>query len=87
MVVSKLFWVLSWIPFIPATPIELGIAIWILIPQNEGEKVMYLVLTTYFVQFEEKMTMTRNGFFEIILKIVLTLTMHTAEYCRTRVDP
>lgn len=53
MVVSQLFWLLGYVPFIPATPVQFGLAIWILIPQNEGEKVMYLVMTNHFMKFEE----------------------------------
>jgi hypothetical protein len=30
--VSQLFWLLAYIPFIPASPVQLGLAIWILIP-------------------------------------------------------
>ena len=47
---------------------------------------MYLVLSSYFVQFEEKITVFRNGFFEIILKGVLKLAFHTSDYCCTRID-
>jgi len=63
------------------------LAIWILIPQNEGEKVMYLILSSYFTQFEQKITWIRNAFFEIVLKVVLNLAFHTSDYCRTRVSP
>ena len=56
MVVSQLFWILSYVPFVPATPVQLAIAIWILIPNNEGERVMYMVMSSYFEQFEKKMT-------------------------------
>ena len=48
---------------------------------------MYLVLSSYFAQFEERTTFVRNGFFEVVLKIVLTIAYHISEYCRTRVDP
>lgn len=46
--VSQFFWLLAYIPVIPASPVQLGLAIWILIPQNEGEKVVYMVLSGYF---------------------------------------
>jgi len=48
---------------------------------------MYLILSSYFTQFEQKMTGIRNAFFEVILKVVLNLAFHTSDYCRTRVDP
>ena len=49
MVCSQIFWVLDWIPFLPgAALIKLGIAIWILIPQNEGERVMYMIFESRF---------------------------------------
>ena len=48
---------------------------------------MYLIMSSYFAQFEQKMTIIRNGFFEIVLNIVLKLALHTCDYCRTRVDP
>ena len=87
MVLSKCYWIMSYVPFIPATPVQLWISIWVLLPQNEGEKVMYLVLSSYFAKFEEKITVLRNGFFIIVLKIVLSLAFHATAYCCTRIDP
>ena len=48
---------------------------------------MYLILSSYFTQFEQKMTICRNAFFEIVLNVVLTVAYHVSDYCRTRVDP
>ena len=87
MVLSKFYWVMTYIPFIPATPVQLWISVWVLLPQNEGEKVMYLVLSSYFAKFEEKITFVRNIFFVIILKVVLNLAFHVSDYCCTRIDP
>lgn len=70
---------------LPASPVKLGLAIWILIPQNEGERVVYLILSGYFKQFEEKVTLYRNLFFEFFFKGTLLLTKVTAEYCLVRV--
>ena len=86
MVLSKVSWILTYIPFIPPQPFRLGLSFWVLLPQNEGEKVLYLVLSSYFVQFEEKITKLRNGFFEVILKGVLKMAYHTSDYCCTRID-
>ena len=87
MVLSKCYWVMSYIPFIPATPVQLWISIWVLLPQNEGEKVMYLVLSSYFAKFEEKITVARNSFFVIVIKVVLKLAFYVSDYCCTRIDP
>ena len=87
MVLSKFYWIMTYIPFIPATPVQLWLSIWVLLPQNEGEKVMYLVLSSYFAKFEEKITIVRNSFFVIILKVVLNLAFHVSDYCCTRIDP
>ena len=86
MVVSKCFWLLEYLPFLPATPCKLAIAIWILIPQNEGEKVIYLVLTGYFSKFEEHMTKARNAFFDVVLFVVLKTALWVTEYSRTSIS-
>mmetsp|Transcript_23293 Transcript_23293/g.31129 ORF Transcript_23293/g.31129 Transcript_23293/m.31129 type:complete len:142 (+) Transcript_23293:81-506(+) len=87
MVCSQLFWVLEWIPFIPAAPVQLAVAIWILIPQNEGEKVIYLMLQGYFTKFEEKMTAFRYVYLSLVLKGMLKSALFFAEYCSKRVAP
>ena len=86
MVISQLFWILSYVPFIPAYPVQLGLGIWILLPQNEGEKVMYLVLSGYFIKFESKMTSYRSSYLSVALTGTLKLTQIVTQYCATRVD-
>jgi hypothetical protein len=65
--------------------VQLGLAVWILIPQNKGEKVVYLVLSEYLLKFEETMTSWRNAIFETIFKVVLNLALFTSNYCLTRI--
>ena len=86
MVCSQIFWVLDWIPFLPgAALIKLGIAIWILIPQNEGERVMYMIFESRFTQFEQKFTGIRQVYLATVLKGVLKLALFVTEYCTKRV--
>lgn len=80
-----MFWIMTYVPFIPATPVQLGLGIWILVPYNEGEKVMYLVLSGYFIKFEEKMTYFRSGYLRVVLLGTLKLAVVITEYCATRV--
>ena len=86
MVVSQCFWLLSYVPFVPATPVQFGLAVWILIPQNEGEKVMYLILSDHFVKFESYMTIARNGIFECLLLCTLKFALLVTSYCQSRVS-
>jgi hypothetical protein len=86
MVISNLFWLLVLIPFVPATPVQLWLAIWILIPQNEGEKVVYLAMSSQLLKFEEKMTYWRHIFFEAILNLVLQLARVTCAYCLPKIS-
>ena len=77
---------LTYVPFIPASPVQLGLAIWILIPQNRGEKVVYLVLSEYLFKFEESMTSWRNAIFETIFITVLNLALITSNHCLKRIS-
>jgi len=87
MVVSQFFWLLAYVPFVPATPVQLMLAIWILIPQNEGEKVMYLVFSDYFMKFETKMTSIGGFFFTSTLNVVLKFAVIVTDYCARRTLP
>jgi hypothetical protein len=86
MVISQLFWILGYIPFIPAYPVQLGLGIWILLPKNEGEKVMYLVMSDYFIKFEQKMTHYRSSYLSIILLGTLKLALIITDYCASKVS-
>ena len=86
MVVSQFFWCLTYIPFVPATPVQLVLAVWILLPNNEGEKVVYLAMSGYLSQFEIKVTHVKYSFFSYILKFVLKLSHSTSDYCATRIS-
>lgn len=88
MVCSQIFWILDWIPFLPgASLIKLGVATWILIPQNEGERVIYMIFQNYFTQFEQKVTEVRFFYLFYLLKGVLKLALFFTEYCVKRVSP
>lgn len=63
MVLSQFFWCLTYIPFVPATPVQLVLSLWILLPNNEGEKVVYLAMSGYLTQFEVKATYVKYSFF------------------------
>ena len=60
---------------------------WILIPQNEGEKVMYLFLSSYLTTFERKMTYVRGTYLAVVLKAILKLAALVTGYCAVRVSP
>jgi len=62
------------------------LAIWILLPQNEGEKVIYLLLSSYFVNFEEKVTAFRGKYLVLVHSAVLQIAVFTTDYCSRRVD-
>ena len=47
---------------------------------------MYLVLTSYFVKFEESMTQARNVIFESLLYGTLKFALFVAGYCKSRVS-
>lgn len=85
LIVSKFFWILTYIPFVPATPFQFILALWILLPQNEGEKVIYLMLSSYFVKFEEKMTKFRSIYLVLLLTTVLKVAVFITEYCSKRI--
>lgn len=85
MAISQFFWLLTYVPVIPASPVQLGLAVWVLIPQNEGEKVVYMILSGYFKQFEQFITLYRNMFFEFVFRTVLSLARVTTDYCLTRI--
>ena len=84
MVLTWMFWILDYVPFIPATPIVIGMTIWILHPKYKGEGVAYLIMSDYFNKFEEKMRIMRNTFFESILWLFLFLASFFVEHCRTK---
>ena len=71
---------------VPATPVQLLLAIWILIPFNQGEKAMYVIMSSYLEMFETKMTSTRDYFFETLLFCILTVARSTSNYCSTRIS-
>ena len=51
IVLDHVFWVLAYIPMLPTTAIQLALAFWILIPNNQGEKAVYGMLSTWFDKF------------------------------------
>ncbi len=48
---------------------------------------MYMIMSSYFVQFEEKMTFVRNIIFEYLHLAVLKTANFFNEVCMTRITP
>ena len=85
MVLSHLFWVLNYVPILPPSPIKLFFSLWILLPQNEGEAVAYVILQGYFVEFERRMTGVRNAIFENLLLAALAVAKFFVDHVRAKV--
>mgnify|MGYP000202506138 CR=1 FL=1 len=47
-------WLLDIIPLLPMGPIKLWLGLWILLPNYVGENVVYLCVSEYLANFEQK---------------------------------
>ena len=79
-------WILNWIPFVPAGPIQLWVSIWILHPKNKGESVAYLILQDYLITFEKRFRNLRNYIFEKILLFSLKLAQKVSMFSKSRIS-
>ena len=84
IVLTWMFWIIDYIPFIPKTPIILGISIWILHPKYKGEGIAYLIMSDYLNIFELKMRIFRNTIFEYLLWFALNLASVGVTYCKEK---
>ena len=84
MVLTWLFWILDYIPFIPRTPIMIGITIWVLHPKYKGESVAYLIMSDYLNKFEEVMRVYRNILFESLLRAFLNMASFMVTNCKDK---
>jgi len=73
MVLSWMFWIVDYIPFLPRTPLVVGVSIWVLHPHCKGESVIYLILSDYMDKFVFNMRVLRNAIFGNLLWAVLKL--------------
>ena len=51
---SHCMWLLDIIPLLPMGPIKLWLGLWILLPNYVGENVVYLCVSEYLANFEQK---------------------------------
>lgn len=79
-VISFLFPVLAYVPFIPTTPIIVGLSVWVLHPKFQGEAVMYLIMSDYMEKFVLWMRLVVNAIFGSILFAVLWVTEKAIYY-------
>ena len=84
MVLSWLFWILNYVPFIPKTPIIVFTTVWILHPKYKGEGVAYLIMSDYFNTFQEYVTKVRNVVFNTLMWFVLNAANLTVQHCKDK---
>ena len=71
---------------LPTTAVELGLAFWILLPNNSGEKAVYGLFSNQFIRFEDYVTQLRHLIFDTILFRLLQYTSFMTDYCSTRIS-
>ena len=86
IVLSHLFWLLAYIPMLPTTAVELGLAFWILLPNNSGEKAVYGLFSNQFIKFEDSVTQFKHMVFDAFLFRTLYITSMLTDYCSTRIS-
>jgi hypothetical protein len=71
---SNLVWLLAYVPLLPTSPIKLFFGLWVLLPQYQGESVVYLCLSDQLHSFEAKIEEVHSNAVSYIMLIVLQWT-------------
>ena len=73
-------WIMTWVPFLPWTPIKLLIGMWILVPSYQGEVIVYQIVCESILQIEKYLFSYFQGFMSkatvTVLSALLVFTKH-----------
>jgi hypothetical protein len=86
MVLSKVIWILAYVPLMPYNLVRIMLSLWILVPTWKGERVAYAVLSDKLDEFESRMIIARNYLVEKVLTTVMYCAVHVVTQLKDKTD-